>query len=163
MKIWNLKNSEFVRKIHLNQTPSCIHPNQKQSRQGRLSFGADGFYEGSFEAGIYLVFFTTQKLQHLFVLKKSTPGRNEWLEPPNQRGGWLVCSDDFLCDFLGFQGALRSCSRCFWGIQGNFRVKKDPNLIPWSLALDPIFQALKKKTGSWSNPKQPPPKKVFCF
>lgn len=102
MKIWNLKNSEFVRKIHLNQTPRvfvqlgfCIHPNQKQSRQGRLSFGADGFYEGSFEAGIYLVFFTAQKLQHLFVWKKNNKRKNERLEPPNQWGGWLVCSDDF--------------------------------------------------------------------
>lgn len=124
--IWNFG---FVRKNHLNQTsPHGLDSKcssslcnwgvasiriKKQSRQGRLSFGADGFYEGSFEAGHIWYFFTTQLQQH-FLFGRETPGQNERLEP--EQWGQMI--------FLRFLGSsplvfsrepLRSW-RCFWGI-----------------------------------------------
>lgn len=111
--------------IQFVQLRCCIHPNQKPSRQGRLSFGADGFYEGSFEAGHIWYFFTNQLQQH-FLLRRKTPGKNERLEPEPWGVGWFVQMTFpviFRFQPVGFFQGAASELKMFLGNQGNLGEK----------------------------------------
>lgn len=146
MKIWNLKNSGLLGKSIWTKPPMClcnwgfasIRIKNNPARGAWVSVPTASMRAVS-RRGFSWYFLPPRSYSICFFGRKITSGKNERLEPPNQWGGWLVCSDDFSWWFFRFPGSPSELFQMFLGNLGKLWVKKDPNLIPRSLALDPIF------------------------